>query len=334
MRRTPATMGPLLALALALPAIGAAAPAVLTAQDLTLLRGYDKRLATIGYRLATGNVALCSDRAPTPGWALHAIDQYPASLRPLARQVFGFAHPVAVEAVVDGAPAAAAGVSPDDGLVAVGGSPTAEPRDDADASSATRDAATQAIAAQPAAAPLTVTLARGAATRTVTIAASPGCRSQFEILLGPAMEASADGRIVQIGVRFFERYDDDQIAAVVAHELSHNILRHRARLEAAGVRWGLLAEFGRNGRLFRRTEEDADLLSVTLLRNAGYDPHAAARFWREHGGDVDGGFFRARTHPSSRARAEAIEAEIARIPADAGPTYRPPVLATRDQPLS
>ena len=70
-----------------------------------------------------------------------------------------------------------------------------------------------------------------------------------------------------------------------------------------------------------------------LLRNAGYDPRIAVRFWREHGGDVDGGLFRSRTHPSSAARAKALEAEIARIPANAPRPYVPPIIATADQPL-
>jgi hypothetical protein len=317
---------------LALPLILGVAPAPdLTAESLAALRGYDQRLATIGYRLATANVALCDDQAPTPGWALHAIDQYPAALAPLAKGVFGFAAPIAVEAVVASAPAARAGVRADDALVAIGGT-VLGPAGSA-TSSATRDAATAAIAAQPAAAPLAVTVLRDGVRQSFSIPASPGCRTVFEILLGPQLSASADGRLVQIGVRFFDRYTDDQIAAVVAHELSHNILHHRVRLEAAGVKWGLLAELGRNGRLFRRTEAEADQLSVSLLRNAGYDPHAATRFWREHGGDVDGGLFRSRTHPSSSARAEAIEAEIAHIPATTPIPYVPPLWSTRNDPL-
>ena len=148
------------------------------------------------------------------------------------------------------------------------------------------------------------------------------------------MAASSDGHTVQIGVRFFERYTDEEVAAVVAHELAHTVLRHRVRLEAAGVKWGLLSEFGRNGRLFRRTETEADLLGAALMRNAGYDPAVAVSFWRDHGGDVDGGLFRSRTHASSKDRAAAIDAEAARIPKDAGRNWTPPLLATRDQPLN
>ena len=239
------------------------------------------------------------------------------------------------KAVVAGSAADRAGVGANDSLVSIDGTafaagdPAPGPAD-----SATRDAALALIAGQAVGHPLIVATVHDGIARTRTIDAPVGCRSNFEILLGPGMDASSDGTVVQIGVRFFERYGDDDVAAVVAHELSHTILRHRPRLDAAKVNRGLFAEMGRNGRLFRQTEGDADLLSVALLYNAGYDPQDAVRFWREHGGDVDGGLFRSRTHPSAGARAAAIAAEVARIPAGAPRPYMPPVLATRDQPLN
>lgn len=314
-----------LALALAL------APAADTG-FFAALRAVDVRMATIAWRLTTANAALCDRLAPTPGLAVHAIGQYDPALRVEARQVFGFETPVGVEGVVAGAAAARAGVAANDSLVAVNGETFSEtPSDKAD--SAARDAALALVAKQPVDRPLRLSVLRGGRMVDVTVPASAGCRSDFEVLLGPKMEASSDGTIVQIGVRFFERYDDDQVAVVVAHELAHTILRHRERLDAAGVRRGMLAEVGRNGRLFRRTESEADLLGMHLLRNAGYDPQIAVRFWRDHGGDVDGGLFRSRTHPSSKARAAAIEAEIAAIPANAPKPYSPPLLSTRDLPL-
>lgn len=316
---------------LATPAMGTAADD--TAATFDALRAVDARMAAIAYRLTTANAALCRDRAPTPGWAIHGIGQYDPALRDQARRTFGFEAPIAVEAVVPGSPAAKAGVQANDGIVSADGRTLDGAVPASGSNSAGRDAAVEAIAQRPADAPLEIGILRGGQARTIRIAASPGCRSAFEVLLGPGMTASADGRIVQIGVRFFERYTDDEVAVVIAHELSHNILRHAARLDAAGVKRGLLAEVGRNGRLFRVTEDQADLLGMHLLRNAGYDPRIAVRFWREHGGDVDGGLFRSRTHPSSSARARAIEAEIARIPANAGKPYVPPLIAEADRPL-
>ena len=325
------------AMLMAVTALSGVAPAQAPDNDtgiLVALRDVDQRLATIAYRLTTANAPLCRDLAPTPGWVVHAIDQYDPAQVSDVRRVFGFAGPVAIEAVVPDGPAARAGVRRNDTLVAIDGKPVAVPSDATPhPSSATRDAVTARIAALSPAAPIAVTLLRGGQRVAVTVPASPGCRSAFEVLVGPEMTASADGSIVQIGSRYFERYTDAQTAVVVAHELAHNILRHRARLDAAKVSRGVLSELGRNGRLLRRTEDDADLLGLHLLRNAGYDPASAPRFWREHGGDIDGGLFRSRTHASSKARADALDAEIARIPADASSPYRPPVLATRDVPL-
>jgi predicted Zn-dependent protease len=160
----------------------------------------------------------------------------------------------------------------------------------------------------------------------------PACRARFELLLGRGTFAGSDGHVVHLGERFFERFRDDEIAVIVAHELAHVILRHPQRLTAAGVDRGMLRELGRNGRLHRRTEGEADELSVHLLANAGFDPLSAARFWRERGGEIDAGVFRARTHPSSRSRAAALELVARSIVGRPRPT-RPALLATRDAPL-
>ena len=297
------------------------------------LRQVDGRMAAIAYRLTTGNAALCRDLAPMTGMQLHAIDQYGREDQADARAAFGFAAPVQVESVVPGSPAARAGLLPDDGLLAIDGQPVGTPPADAANTSVTRDRALALIAQVPVAAPLHLMLERGGVRRPVILQPDPGCRSTFEVLLGPGLKASSDGRTVQVSVRWFERLDDAAVAAIVAHELSHTILRHRLRLEAAGVKWGLLGQFGRNARLFNRTEGDADRLSVHLLRNAGYDPQAAVRFWRGEGARADGGLFRSATHPSAAARAQAISAEVATLPPQGVPDVNPAVLATRDQPL-
>jgi hypothetical protein len=293
----------------------------------------DARLAAIGWRLATRNVALCDRTAPLPGWALHALDQYTALPLPAGQSAAQFPTPVAVMLVVPGAPAARAGVRADEGLVAIAGKPVPVPPATAPKSSATRDSVEAAVAAQPADRPLAVTLVERSARRDVTIPASPGCRATFEVIGDGGLGAESDGQMVRLGAALFARYRDDELAVVAAHELAHNILRHRERLQAAGVKFGLLSEFGRNARLFQRTETEADLLGMYLLRNAGYDPRIAVTFWRAHGGEVGGGFFRSRTHPSATKRAAAIEAEIARIPAGAGVPYVPPLVATRGEGL-
>ncbi len=311
-----------------------AAPVVPVATDvatLNALRAADLRLGTIGYRLATANAALCTDRAPVTGMIVHAIDQYGADEQSAAQATFGFETGVAVEAVVPGSVAAKAGVRADDAIVSIAGQPV--PVASGSGHVTTRDALARLIDSQLADRPLTMVLRRDRRDRTVTLPASPGCRTLFELRIGTGLEAVADGRLVQISSAFLDRFADPELAVVVAHELSHNILRHHVRLEAAKVSRGLFRELGRNGRIFRRTEDDADRLGVHLLRNAGWDPDTAVTFWRGPGARIDGGIFHSRTHSSSGKRADLIAREIATLPADAPIPYRPPVLATRDQPL-
>lgn len=300
--------------------------------DYAALRTVDRQLATIAHRLVTANAPICADRGPAPGIVLHAIGQYPAEARDEAARALGFPAPVAVEAVVAGSAAARAGVAEGDGLVAIDGRAVPVGGVTPEASSAGRDAARALLGSMPAEAPLRLRLRRDGRDREVTIAPSPGCRSTFELLLGPRPVAQADGATVQIGVAWFARAPDEEVAVLVAHELAHNILRHRARLDAAGVSRGMFAEVGRNGRLIRRTEEEADRLSVHLLRNAGYDPQVAVRFWTGAGDKADGGLFRSRTHAGAKSRARLIAAEIASMAGQARATGAA-LVATRNDPL-
>lgn len=298
---------------------------------LEQLRAGDLRLATIGHRLVTANAALCTDRVPATGIVFHAVDQYDAAEQPDARRVFGFATAIGVEGLVPGSVAARGGVRADDSIVSIDG--RAVPAADGAGHVRTRDAFAALLDGRPATAPLAMVVRRAGADRSVTLAPSPGCATLFELRPGPKLDASADGRLVQISGAFLDRFDDAQLAVVVAHELAHNILRHRARLDAAGIQRGLLREFGRNGRLFRRTEDEADRLSVHLLRNAGWDPVAAVAFWQGPGARIAGGIFYSRTHSSPDRRARLIGEEIAALPPGAPLPYSPPILATRDQPL-
>ena len=323
-------MSRILRLLLSLTLLAASAPD--QRATFEALRSEDARLATIAWRLVTANAALCRDQQPGTGLVLHASDQYAAEDAEAARAVFGFPTPVAVEWVVPGSPAARAGVVQNDGVAAIAGTPLTAPSAKRN-TSATRDAALARLAALPVGAPMALTLTDPRGTRRVSIPPTPACRSEFEVVAGPKLGASSDGHVVQVGARLMETYGDDDVAVVVAHELAHTILRHRARLEAAGVKWGLLGEFGRNARLFRDTETEADVLGAFLLRNAGWDPQNAIRFWQGPGKKVDPGMFRSRTHPSPKERARIIAEALAATAAGAPVPYLPPILTQRDTAL-
>jgi predicted Zn-dependent protease len=145
------------------------------------------------------------------------------------------------------------------------------------------------------------------------------------------VRARADGILVLLYAGMLRFSDnDDELATVIAHELAHNILRHRARLNAANIQRGLAQNFGRNARLTRATEEEADRLSVWLMADAGYDPAAAARFWTNFGKRHGGGIFAAPTHPRWQDRVRSVTEEAAamqRLRA-ADPLAIPPLVAS------
>ena len=299
------------------------------------LRAADTRLATIAERLTTANVDLCDQRQPALGMVLHSLRQYRESDWPTVKRVFGFRAPVAVEAVIDGGAAKAAGVAANDAVVAIGDQalPTSASASGKPAS-IDRDRAWSLIDTAPASQPLTITFDRGGEITRRTLTPRVACRSRFEIVIGNGYDAQADGTVVQLGERFFEGMTDEEVAVVVAHELAHNVLHHRARLDAAGVSRGIAAEFGRNARLIRETEDQADQLSVYLLANAGYDSQAPGRFWRTWGSKLGTeGIFRSRTHSSGSARALAMNKMADAVARDPIRPLIPAMLGNREKPL-
>jgi len=137
---------------------------------------------------------------------------------------------------------------------------------------------------------------------------------------------------------------DDEIAAVMGHEIAHALLEHgRARaseqvLKSVGI--SVAAAIFNLGQLStellaqatnlavslpyaRGQESDADLVGIELAARAGYDPKAAVHLWRkmEQMGSKPAPGQPARgqppqflsTHPSHGTRIKEIEANLPRV---------------------
>jgi hypothetical protein len=290
------------------------------------LAATEARVAAIGFRLTTANAAWCPVQQPQFGWIWGDPRLYDGDRRAEALAVYGAddAGQAFIAAVAPASPAAGAGLRAGDSVAVIGAGPV--PDGEGDHPFARITAIEGLLAARPIDAPLDLHLG---AERIVTVAPVPGCASDFRVEAQNKPGAVADGRLVLVnqGLADFAP-DDSDLAAAIAHELAHNILRHRARLDAAGVDRGLGKQFGRSARLFRQTEVEADRLSVWLLAGAGYDPGAAARFWSKFGQRKGRPLFQAGTHPGWRDRVAALEAEAATIAAAvaAGQPLRPPLV--------
>ena len=296
---------------------------------LIALQQQDVRLARIADRLLVANAELCRQTMPITGIIIHSRDQYGADA---AANAFANAA-VAIEKVVPGSPAALAGLLPGDGLLAIGGTPLGDLKPVGNAP--VRDAVFDILAAQPADAPLSLLVERDGHESTVTVQPEAGCRALVEVLSQDKRIAQSDGRVIQVSYGMATHVRDEDLAVIFAHELGHLVLEHRRRLSEAGVSKGFFGELGGNRRRNRQAEVEADLISVHLLANAGYDPELAPHFWLSpEGRSVDAGILRSAIYPSPTQRAEFMQQEIdSYLPADRKPTAADHLLDRRDQPF-
>jgi beta-barrel assembly-enhancing protease len=286
----------------------AAAPA-LAAPSAEEIAGYraltalDARVATVGYQLAAANSRFCKDKVRNPGWVLHGIGQYPDVK--IARAAFGFSRwPVNIAAIVPGGPAERLGLSVGDSMMSLNGTKWdqrmhAVPFADRDGIEDLRLTFAR-LWAEKGSVEMVFESRREA--KTLQFAPLPVCASDFWVDTRSKLDAGADGDRVRVTSALVEYVaDDDELAAVIAHEFSHNLLGHRARL--AAIKKG-------KTKATRKTEEEADRLSVWLMVNAGYDPKAALRFWERYGRQYGLGIFTEQTHHQWKTRVAMMQAEI------------------------
>ena len=259
----------------------------------------DQRLQDIGWKLVSGNAAFCDNAGPAVGLQLHDMASY--GKPDAVRELLGLSDDIAVLTAAEGSPAAEAGLTANQELVAIAGSDPREwsskSRRDWERTKRMHDWIDQKLSEEGA---ISITLADR---QNIVLEPRLACPTRFE-LGEDNKRAMAEGTRVIFGSKFPGfGYAEDEFAAAIAHELAHNVLQHRAWLDANG----------RKRSNVRLIEREADRLMPWLLANAGYDPAAAARFMERWGPVHDGGIFRARTHDGWDERVEFITAEVEKI---------------------
>jgi PDZ domain-containing protein/peptidase M48-like protein len=287
------------ALALAAPSL--AAP---DGNALRRLAAQDLRLATIGHRLARANVELCTERTMLTGLILHDLTEYDAALRPVVADTFSLGSGIGISGVVRGAAGDRAGLKADDEILAVDGIAVGYRPDEADSrgSYSRIDQFSSLLQHALHSSPVRLSIRRGDAMRQVMLNGEPGCASQFNLTPSTALNAWSDGDYVVVTTAmadFAER--DDELAFVVAHELSHNILTPAEERDEPG---GLLAAFGIGAGSIRADEIRADVYAVRLMRTAGFNPLNAVPFLKRSAKRIGSGV--TATHPGVERRIGAL----------------------------
>jgi predicted Zn-dependent protease len=167
---------------------------------------------------------------------------------------------------------------------------------------------------------------------------APGWRWEVNVISSPEINAwcMPGGKIaVYTGLIERLRATDDELAAVMGHEIAHALREHgreRASQQAAqGVVLGIgsaLLGIGNAGASLaqvvadvtyglpnsREFEREADRIGVELAARAGYDPNAAVTLWQKMAQASGGGppqFLS--THPAPQNRIQDLQAYSARV---------------------
>ncbi|MGH6930475.1 MAG: M48 family metallopeptidase [Dongiaceae bacterium] len=164
--------------------------------------------------------------------------------------------------------------------------------------------------------------------RIVAAADVPAWNWRFAVINDSTPNAFAlPGGYVGVNSGLFQVVEnEDQLAAVIGHEIGHVAARHHAErvsrqalvdtgvstvagdsglasVLAAGATLGLVLPFSRD------QESEADAIGLRYMAEAAYDPRAAVQVWRnfQRLGDSGGPQFLA-THPAPEDRIKRLEA--------------------------
>ncbi len=146
------------------------------------------------------------------------------------------------------------------------------------------------------------------------------------------------GLFVQAGEGFVDLDDEDEIAAVLGHEIAHATCRHVTRSQSVSktVWWSLFPAylvalvivpeltsvwdltfqggFGIWSASYSRGDEaQADIVGAEYAARAGYDPRAALRIWARADELYGSDFELYGSHPPNDERVALLEAEMPRL---------------------
>ncbi|MHA7820699.1 MAG: M48 family metalloprotease [Erythrobacter sp.] len=265
-------------------------------------QAFDQRLQDVGWTLLHRNAAFCERVIPSIGLQLQDMASFRAP--DVARAALGLNGDFAVQTAAQGSPAARSGTFAQNREI------TRLERLDPNAWATevkfdwrrlkrAHDHIDTMLAEHGG---IAVHFANGESVRVTPVDA---CAGRFE-LAGRGDRMVATGERVLLGIESEAfTYDTDMFAAGLAHEVAHMVLDHTAWLDRNG----------RGMRNVRRTEREADRLIPWLLANAGYDPHAAPRWFEAFQPSSGSILFIRGTHPKWRDRAASVESEIAAVEA-------------------
>jgi beta-barrel assembly-enhancing protease len=205
------------------------------------------RLANVAYRIELANRADCKDKVePRVGINSVSLSDLPVEVRPAAVSALNLAGDQStIIHVVDGGPAAKAGVFRGDVLMALDNETVPSTKAAAWMNERIKRNGVQ---------PVNLTIARSGQTRSITIVPEVACAVPVILANSGQANAFTDGQKIVIYSRILQiAQSDDELALVVGHELAHvNMKTHREACAKPSGRgsgrgtFGCCIRFGQN----------------------------------------------------------------------------------------
>lgn len=302
-------------------------------QQIAQLRSYYAqlhRVDTVAFRIRTANRADCKH------WVSAQIGLYAVTPQSLPRKYRSYsaqalnltwARPTVIS-VVDGSPAAQAGIVKGDEIIALNG----------ELIPVTRTAGwIGGWLKHHGATPVQVNLRRDGVDRTVMVTPVMGCAIPIDYVTADEANATASETniVVNSGIVALT-HTDAQLAVIIGHELAHVNLGHLQKQKwntvigwvggamiDAGFLTGGVSTGGAFTRAFKRAgalaysvgfEREADYIGAYYVARAGYDLAGTEEIWRAIGQSSPDSIRLATTHPSTPERfvqMQKVAAEIA-----------------------
>ncbi|HWR04247.1 MAG TPA: M48 family metallopeptidase [Humidesulfovibrio sp.] len=278
------------------------------------------RMDRVGWALRSANLELCGEVVSYRlGMSYAVAEDFPKEYREALQTVLAVGDRVTVYQLTPGGPALASGIQKGDVLLAVGGKPVANKKE----AQAAMDSALATGA------PLQLSLERSGERREITVTPAKLCGYDMALKQNPVINAYADGKGITIftGMMKFVQ-TDDELAAILGHELAHNNQGHiRAKQGNAllgallldlpvailtGVNPNIGGQIGANA-YSQDFESEADYVGLYFTARAGYDISNVPDLWRRMAVENPGAITMGSTHPSTSARFVGLEAAAVEI---------------------
>lgn len=267
-----------------------------------------QRLERIAYHLGTANSQSCDNPQMVSGLVLHDLAAYSAQYRDAVEQKFGFGHAFGIRYVIPGSSSNRAGLKRDDIITHVNGvevSNLFRENITAKASYARIEAFEDLLERAMQAGSVELSVIRHGTTHRFTLSGELSCGGRPVLYPEGGLNAWADGRRVAVTRELLDfAQTDDELAFVLAHEMSHNMLRHPSQRKG---KFTLLASFGIGSGAIKKQEIEADALASQMVVTAGYSVDGAVRFLERAGRRMP--FYIATTHPGISRRIGIVKGE-------------------------